>query len=168
MSVQSPDAASLVSRARRRLGALRKTRVMVRDLRRQSNAQGKEQAKLQGELARLTTQVEKIDKAVTSLTPKVEPYVKASDLRALEHGRFSLQIGAAEERLGALEQRISDRPLTVAEGTLPEAVELLEAVRREHQQLRVRMQIISAYEERLRRVEATCSALYDGDPRHLV
>jgi chromosome segregation ATPase len=168
MSVQSPDAASLVSRARRRLGALRKTRVMVRDLRRQSNAQGKEQAKLQAQVAKLTTQVERIDKTIASLAPKVEPYVKASDLRALEHGRFSLQLGAAEERLGDLEQRISDRPHTVGEGTLPEAQELLDAVRREHQQIRVRMQIISAYEERLRRVEETCSALFDGDPRHLV
>ena len=39
-------------------------------------------------------------------------------------------------------------------------------MRREHDQARVRFQVISAYEERLRRLEAAVVEMYDGDIRN--
>ena len=45
---------------------------------------------------------------------------------------------------------------------------LLDEVRTEHARIRARMQVVSAYEERLRRVEESVTELFDGDRRHLV
>jgi hypothetical protein len=45
---------------------------------------------------------------------------------------------------------------------------LLDDVRTEHERIRARMQVVSAYEERLRRVEESVTELFDGDRRHLV
>jgi hypothetical protein len=45
---------------------------------------------------------------------------------------------------------------------------LLDDVRTEHARIRARMQVVSAYEERLRRVEESVTELFDGDRRHLV
>jgi hypothetical protein len=113
-------------------------------------------------------QLEKLAARLSELQRQYDPFVKASDLRALEHGRFSHQIGALEHRLGAVEQRLADGALTADDTSLAEARSVVDAVRREHEQIRVRMQIISAYEERLRRVEETAAHLYQGDLRHQV
>ena len=45
---------------------------------------------------------------------------------------------------------------------------LLDEVRTEHARIRARMQVVSAYEERLRRVEESVAELYEGDRRHPV
>ena len=50
----------------------------------------------------------------------------------------------------------------------PRPSALVDDVRTEHARIRARMQVISAYEERLRRVEESVAELYEGDPRHLV
>jgi hypothetical protein len=114
------------------------------------------------------TQVDRLTKRLNELEKAFQPFVKASNLRALEHGRFSLQVGAIEGRLGDLEQRLEQAPLLADDSTTAEARHIVDVVRREHEQIRVRMQIISSYEERLRRVEETVACLYDGDPRHQV
>ena len=107
--------------------------------------------------------------AVADLREQVVPLRRGDRLREVEYGRFMLQLGAAEERLGRLEQLASDpRLVESTPAETGEAVRLLDEVRREHEQVRVRMQIISAYEERLRRVEAAVIELYAGDHRHQV
>jgi hypothetical protein len=90
-----------------------------------------------------------------------------------ERERRDSQFGAIEERLADLEQRLRDARPHVG-GTPPDdealaqASTLVDDVRTEHARIRARMQIISAYEERLRRVEESVTELYEGDPRHLV
>jgi len=43
-----------------------------------------------------------------------------------------------------------------------EATDALGQIRREHEQIRIRMQIIASYEERLRRVDESLVSLYEG------
>ena len=181
-----------VKQARKRLGKLRKTRMMVRDVRsrvdnqrkqvetqarqladqrRRLAAQAREQAQIAKQLKAQTERVAKLVKAVADLQElkaRLTPFEKASQLREIEHGRFSFQLGGIEERLGALEQALSDGRLVADDATSAEARSIVDEVRREHEQIRVRMQIVSAYEERLRRVEASVVELYDGDLRHQV
>jgi hypothetical protein len=172
-------------RARRRLGKMRKTRMMVRALGSRVVAQGqrldtqktriaaqsREQARISKQLQEQTKQVERLAKAVSEmqeLKARLVPFDKASKLRELEHGRFSYQIGGIEQRLGALEQRLSDGTFVADDAATAEARSIIDEVRREHEQIRIRMQIVSAYEERLRRVETSVAELYDGDLRHQV
>jgi hypothetical protein len=73
-----------------------------------------------------------------------------------------------EERLGELAERLDSGVFVAEPAEQVEARSLVEEVRREHQQIRTRMQIISQYEERLRRVEESLGALTDADHRRLV
>jgi chromosome segregation ATPase len=165
----------LISRIRRRLGRLRRTRMMVRavDKRVVSHdkrlaAQSKQLDQLNATAQRQAKQLRDLSKAFGDLKVRIGPFDKASSLRQLEHGRFSYQIGSMEERLAGIEQRIGDGTFVADDAEAAEARSLVEEVRREHEQVRVRMQIVSAYEERLRRVEASVEQLYDGDRRHPV
>jgi septation ring formation regulator EzrA len=106
--------------------------------------------------------------AIKDLREKLVPMQRDITIRDLEHSNLRAQLATLEERLGPIEEVLSDGRLVAAEGDAAEALTVLDAVRREHEQIRVRMQIISAYEERLRRVEASVIALYDGDHRHQV
>ena len=77
-------------------------------------------------------------------------------------------------RLADLEQRARRRPggarasAPLDDERLAEGRGLLEEVRTEHARIRARMQVVSAYEERLRRVEESVAELYEGDRRHPV
>jgi uncharacterized coiled-coil protein SlyX len=70
---------------------------------------------------------------------------------ANELARLNPQVAAFETRL---EQQV--RPEVFAGGLedLPEARNLIEAIREEHARVRARLALVSAYEERLRRLEA--------------
>lgn len=159
---------SAVSRLRRRLGRLRRTRMMVREVRDRVKAQAREQE-------RLTAKVAEQAKQLDSLSRRLETFEKRFDLvergytqRDLEHGRLAQQMGAVEYRLAEVEDRLEEGTFVADDASTAEARSIVEAVRREHEQIRVRMQVISSYEERLRRVEMTAAELYDGDTRHRV
>lgn len=122
----------------------------------QLSAQVDKQAK---ELAKLAA-------TVAAIQQSVRPVEQASAIRDLDHLRLTSQVGALEERLGALEERLADGRLVTDETEDTEARRLIDEVRREHEQIRVRMQIIGWYEERLRRVEASVVSLFEGDLRH--
>jgi len=106
--------------------------------------------------------------AIKDIRERLVPMQRDISIRDLEHSNLRTQLATLEERLGPIEEVLSDGRLVPAEGDAAEALTVLDAVRREHEQIRVRMQVISAYEERLRRVEASVIALYDGDHRHQV
>ena len=94
-------------------------------------------------------------------------------MEASERERRDAQFGTIEVRLADLEQRLRDARSYVGstppdDEALAEASSLVDDVRTEHARIRARMQVISAYEERLRRVEESVAELYEGDPRHLV
>ena len=116
------------------------------------------------------------DKRVKDLEAKVAYLERARTLETVERERRDAQFGTLEVRLAELEQRLgealparSDDGAAAVDGDdLAAARRLVDEVRTEHERIRVRMQVVSAYEERLRRVEESVAKVYDGDPRHLV
>ena len=179
---RQPPAAPPHIGLRARVGRLRRTRMMVRQLKRTMREQGLVQTALTTQLAAVEKRLGAVEKrlgavderlsTLTATTKRLEgsfkPFERASALREVEHGRFSAQFGAVEQRLGRLEQAAADGRITGTEDSIRAATDVLDAVRREHEQVRVRLQIISAYEERLRRVESAVVSLVDDDPRQQV
>lgn len=119
-------------------------------------------------LDRLQRRMRSLQKSVRELQESLAPLVRAHNLRELDQGRAMQQLAALEERVGRIEERLEGDRYDTDDASLTEARNLVDTVRREHDQVRVRMQIVSSYEERLRRLEATMVELYDGDPRHPV
>ena len=75
----------------------------------------------------------------------------ATDLRSLEQRIDGLASGAT--------------PVTGDETEVAEARNVLDAVRTEHARVRARLQVVSRYEERIRRIEEAVVTLYGGDLR---
>jgi DNA repair exonuclease SbcCD ATPase subunit len=105
-------------------------------------------------------------RAVAKLQAEMQPLKQADRLREIDWGRAMHQLGALEVRVGRLEEAAGDGDLDFDDSALAEARSLVDAVRREHDQARVRFQVISSYEERMRRLEAAVVQMYDGDMRH--
>ncbi|MGI8675775.1 MAG: hypothetical protein ACR2JT_02460 [Nocardioidaceae bacterium] len=82
------------------------------------------------------------------------------ELRA--HGRDLARIGpqvaALEQRVESLRQH-SEQQMPAADGEREQARSLLELVRREHEQVRIRVFAAARYEERLSRLEDELAAL---------
>ena len=113
------------------------------------------------------------DELLKDLQAKVTYLDRARTMEAAERERRDAQFGTIEVRLAELEQRLHDARTQVGSTTpdgeeLAEAQALVDDVRTEHARIRARMQVVSAYEERLRRVEESVAELFEGDPRHLV
>lgn len=119
-------------------------------------------------LSRLRSAVAEILTRLDNLERQRRSYEQASELRMIEHQRLGFQFGSIEQRLGRIEQQLTDGVLVATDDDTAEARSILDEVRREHEQVRVRMQIISSYEERLRRVEAALDRLDSQDPRYQV
>lgn len=125
--------------------------------------------KQRSQLERQAREIADLKAKVETLRKRIHPVELASSHREVEHGNLAIQVGVWEERLGRLEERLRDERFAGGAGDLGDADEarsLVDAVRREHEQVRVRMQVIAQYEERLRRVESAVVELYDGDVRH--
>lgn len=118
------------------------------------------------QLDRQSTQIAELKSSVAALGKRLHPVEYASKHREVEHGGMAIQIGVVEERLGKIEEDLRGVEFVADDAERAEARSLVEAVRREHEQVRVRMQIIAQYEERLRRLEDAVVKLYDGDVRH--
>lgn len=126
--------------------------------------------------ARLDTQQQAATeqgKRLKDLEARVKDLDRARVMEAAERERRDAQFGTLEVRLADLEERFVAAPAGGAvtppdEAELAEARGLVEDVRTEHARVRARLQVVSAYEERLRRVEESVAELYEGDPRHLV
>jgi chromosome segregation ATPase len=67
---------------------------------------------------------------------------------------LAAQVGAIEERLQDLTDRVESGSYDATEGEKAETRSLIEAVREEHQRIRVRFGAVTRYEERLRRLES--------------
>lgn len=154
------SADSAYRRARRRVGRWRR-RVVDPDnlkerqqkLKARVDRQAKQGADLRATVAQLRT-------TVRELTKHVNVVEFASEHREREHRNLTIQVGRCEERLGAIEERLRDERFTAEDGDEVEARRLIDEIRREHAQVRVRMQIVGQYEERLRRLEAEIADLH--------
>jgi uncharacterized coiled-coil protein SlyX len=76
---------------------------------------------------------------------------RESGWAANELARLNPQVSAFETRL---EQQAHPEVLTGGLEDLPEARNLVELIREEHSRVRARLALVSAYEERLRRLES--------------
>ena len=76
---------------------------------------------------------------------------RESSWSANELARISPQVSSFETRL---EQQARPEVFTGELANLPEARHLLDSIREEHARVRARLALVSAYEERLRRLEA--------------
>ena len=70
------------------------------------------------------------------------------------HEILAAQVGAIEERLQDLTDKVEAGGYDATDGEKAEARSLIEAVREEHQRIRVRFGAVTRYEERLRRLES--------------
>ena len=151
--------AGVYRRTRRRLGRWRR-RVADPD-----NLRGRLD-KQQRQVEQQARQIAELKTTVAALGKRIRPVELASSHRELEHGRAAIQVGVVEERLGRIEERLRREQFDGDAAEHSEARSLVEAVRREHEQVRIRMQVIGQYEERLRRLEDAVVKMYTGDVRH--
>ena len=93
-----------------------------------------------------------LERQVARMTAEVQ-------LLKLDYPRLSQHIAATDTRLELLADRVSGTRFEGDEAEHEESRSLVEEIRREHEQVRVRFQVISGYEERLARVERTISAV---------
>lgn len=122
--------------------------------------------KQRAQLEQQAKQIAELKATVAALGKRMHGVLLASNHRELEHGQVAIQVGVCEERLGKIEEQLRGEQFAGEEAEHAEARSLVEAVRREHEQVRVRMQVIGQYEERLRRMEDAVVKLYGGDVRH--
>lgn len=158
---------------RRRLLDVRASVVGTRVLRDKLARTAAGLAEVRGRVDGLRTRADKHEQRIKELEALTKDLGRSAALDTVERERRDLQFGAVETRLADLEQRLADVRAGHAGGA-PDAADvaegraLLAEVRDEHARVRARMQVVSAYEERLRRVEESVAELYDGDRRHLV
>lgn len=102
---------------------------------------------------RLTAQSRRIARLEAKLDERLPDAVRTANRTYAELERLQPQLAAVEQRLEELRQRVDTRldPGTTEEQA--EAHRLVDAIRREHEQIRSRMTAISWYEERLRKLE---------------
>jgi chromosome segregation ATPase len=92
-----------------------------------------------------------LDRRLDELDRRLDEVRRESAWAANELARIAPQVAAFETRL---EQQARPEVLTGALEDLPEARALVDVVREEHARVRTRLALVSAYEERLRRLEA--------------
>lgn len=98
---------------------------------------------------RVRNQAEKLREQRKDLT-RVTKQVTA--LRT-DFDRMAQQLAATETRIELLRERVEAEVYDGTDAERAEARSLVEEIRREHEQVRVRFQVVSNYEERLSRVE---------------
>jgi len=108
---------------------------------------------LRAELHDLVRRLDELhaEKRLAELERRLDPVERESAWSANELARLNPQVSAFETRL---EQQARPEVLTGALEDLPEARNLVEVIREEHARVRARLALVSAYEERLRRLEA--------------
>jgi chromosome segregation ATPase len=168
---------------RRQLRRLRPTRALVgridtrvdRTMRQQESLQTRLErqaatiARQNTQLERLARQLEKLQGTVSQLRERSRPLEEEANTRFVQHSRMSVQLGMLERRMGELEERLATGTVTGDDAAREEARGIVELVRREHEQVRIRLQLVSHYEERLRRIEAAIESIAEaGDVRRMV
>jgi DNA repair exonuclease SbcCD ATPase subunit len=102
---------------------------------------------------RLTAQSRRIARLEAKLDERLPDAVRTANRTWAELERLQPQLAAVEQRLEELRQRVDTRLDPGTPGEQEEAHRLVDAIRREHEQIRSRMTAISWYEERLRKLE---------------
>jgi chromosome segregation ATPase len=164
MSEQPPAKQTLRKWARR----LRPTRSLVGRIDTRVDRTMRQHDTLRATVERQAKQIERLQATVAKMNERALPVEQDAKTRMIQHGRMSVQVGMLEKRMGELEERLSTGRLVGDDADLAEAHNVLDLVRREHERIRVRLQLVSHYEERLRRVEAAIESIAEGDVRRMV
>jgi hypothetical protein len=151
-SATPPDSASAYRRARRRFGQWRRKVVDPDDLK------GR-QRRLKERVDQQARQVAELKSTVATLGKRVRVVELASEHREREHGNLTIQVGRCQELLGEFEERLRSERFLAEPAEEAEARRLVDEIRREHERIRVRMQAVAQYEDRLRRIEAAVADL---------
>lgn len=139
---------------RRRIADARATIVGTKGLRAKVAAHAAALKALRARVDDHQRRVARQDQRLKDLEARVTYLDRARTMEAAERERRDAQFGAIEVRLADLEQRLHDARSHVGstppdDEQLAKAGSLVEEVRTEHARIRARMQVISAYEERL-------------------
>lgn len=124
--------------------------------------------RLRDRVLKLRDQMAGQQRTLAELKQTLGPVQREARQREVDYLRAMHQISALEARVGRIEERLEGDSYTTDDSSLVEARSLVDTVRREHDQVRVRFQLITQYEERMRRLEAAVTELYDGDMRHSI
>lgn len=113
------------------------------------------------ELKRQGERLEKAEQRVERQRTRLREQLESQEALNIDLTRLSVvypvlqqQMSSYETRLQQLLDATASDSLEASDGERVEARSLLEEVRREHSQIRVRFGVISRYEERVRRLEA--------------
>jgi chromosome segregation ATPase len=126
---------------------------------------GKQTENLRAAVTKQASRLDRLNEVVTDLREELKPLQRGDGLRNTDLRRMSSQLAAVEERLGKLDDQVHEPTGHLTDAETAEARRLIDEIRNEHEQIRVRMQVVSSYEERLRRVEIALLELYDSDLR---
>ena len=140
----------LTARLRRRVSRVLRSSKPFRDMGKRVDDVDQRQRRLEREVARSDQRrgrqqdeqraaLERLTASLAEVTARLTPVERAEDLRQVDHQRLLTQVAVYEERLARLEDAAGPQPTEVG-GDLGEARTLLEEIRREHEQMRVRMQ----------------------------
>ena len=110
----------------------------------------KAEARLERHDGRLKRQAERLDRHKERLDSVNPAAWRAATLLDV----LAAQIGAIEERLQSLADRVEFRGDDPTDAEKAQARTLLEEVREEHRRIRVRFGVVTRYEERIRRLES--------------
>ena len=116
-------------------------------------------AKMKADDPKVKAAVAKLRSTVTTLGRQVRAVELASEHREREHGNLTIQVGRCQELLGEFEERLRHERFIAEPAEEAEARRLVDEIRREHERIRVRMQAVAQYEDRLRRIEAAVADL---------
>lgn len=146
-------------KARRSFGTWRRKVVDPDDLRGRQRLLKQRVDQQAKQLAALKESTAKLRATITEQNRRIRVVELASEHREREHGNLTIQVGRCQELLGEFEERLRDERFITEPGEEAEARRLVEEIRREHEQIRVRMQAVAQYEDRLRRIEAAVAEL---------
>jgi chromosome segregation ATPase len=109
-------------------------------------------------MARLLERGRQQGRAIRAAERSLAKLVSEVRLLQQDYVRLAQQLAASETRIEWLAEKVEGGGFAGSDPEHAEARSLVEAIRREHEQIRVRFQVVTGYEERLGRVEKTVAA----------
>jgi hypothetical protein len=112
-------------------------------------------------LRKIQTRLDRIAKRTDRVEKAMRLTVKDAELHVREVNRIGPQLAALEGKVEDLRQALEATPHVDSDDDVREARTLVEGIRREHKQVRLRLSAVTTYEERLRRIEERLGLPHD-------
>ena len=105
------------------------------------------------QIARLRRRMRRMSKRLSKAENALRKAARDAEYHAIAMRKVAPAVAALEARVEDLREQLEPTPRPSTEHGMDEARDLWHAVRREHEQVRVRLTTLTRYEERLRRLE---------------